>query len=91
MFRAEYVPLVEQEQLAHEYLSLKQMIELVTEITKIFMERSLFYLENATPEQVHMSWYLIMLKKEIKEFVSTHPFCTLTELYSRAKRREIEL
>lgn len=55
MFHAEYVPLVEQEQLAHEYLSLKQMIELVTEITKIFMERSLFYLENATPEQVHMS------------------------------------
>lgn len=46
----EYDPLVEREKLASEYLFLKQMIELVMEITKIFVERALFCPKYAASE-----------------------------------------
>lgn len=63
MFHTEYVPLVDRERLAHEYLSLRQRIESVMEIIKMFTERALFFAEYVGPEHVQMSRYLSMLKK----------------------------
>lgn len=42
MFREEYVPLVEREWMAQEYMSLRQTTKTVTEINKLFHERALF-------------------------------------------------
>lgn len=50
MFCDEYVPLVEKERMTHEYLSLRKMMEIVTEITKMIHERALFRLESASSE-----------------------------------------
>lgn len=44
MFRSRYVPLVEQERLIQEYLDMRQGTELVTKITKMFKERTMFSL-----------------------------------------------
>ena len=44
MFRSEYVPLVERERLAQEYLSLRKTMESLIEITKKFMDMALFSL-----------------------------------------------
>lgn len=52
MLCAEYIPFVERKRLAQEYmsLSLKQMTELVTDITKMFIKRALFRPEYASSE-----------------------------------------
>ena len=55
MFRSRYVPLVEQERLAEEYLDLRQGTESVTEITKMFKERAMFCPEFASLEQAQMT------------------------------------
>lgn len=52
MFRIKYVPLVESERVAEEYLSLKQMIDSVMEIIKIFPEIALLCPKYAASEQV---------------------------------------
>lgn len=65
MFCAKYVPIVERERLEQEYMSLKQM-ESVKEITRMFIERALLWLEDAALEQAQMSRYLSMLKMEIQ-------------------------
>lgn len=62
MFYVDYVPLVEQERLTQEYLSLKQTSDSVTEITEMFMERALCYPENVASEQAQMLQYLSILK-----------------------------
>lgn len=54
MFCKEYFPLVEQVRLVQDYLSLKQMTKLVSEITNMFMERALFFPEYDDSEQVQM-------------------------------------
>ena len=46
MFCDEYVPPVERERLAHEFLSLRQKTESVTVITRMFHERALFCPEH---------------------------------------------
>ena len=71
MFCVRCVPLVERERLDQEYLDLRQTIESVTEITKMFIERALFCLEFAASEQAYMTWYLSKLKTDIRKFVST--------------------
>lgn len=65
MFQAKYVPLMEQERLTYEYLLLELMAELVTKVTKMFIERGIFSPKYAASEQVQMSQCLSMLKKEI--------------------------
>ena len=42
MFCMRYLPLVERERLAQEYLDMREGIESVTEITKMFTKRALF-------------------------------------------------
>ena len=51
MSRSRYVQLVEHERLAQEYLDLRQRSETVTDITKMFTERAMFFPELATSEQ----------------------------------------
>ena len=58
MFHSRYVPLVERERLAQEYLDLRQGTESVMEITKMFMERAIFCPEFSASEQAHMTQYL---------------------------------
>ena len=70
MFHDEYVPIVERERLAHEYLSLKQTKELVTEINKMFHERSFFCPEYASLEKVRLTRFFSMLKRDIRELVT---------------------
>ena len=45
------MPLVERERLAQKYLDLRQGSEMVTEITKMFMERGMFCPKFAASEQ----------------------------------------
>ena len=79
MFRMKYVPLVERMRLEDVYLPLKQMIELVMNISKKFTERALFCPEYVASEHVQVSRYLSMLKTEIQEFISTHSYRSLAE------------
>lgn len=54
MFRIVYVPLVVREILTREYLSLKQTRIFLIDITKMFTERALFFLEYASSELVQV-------------------------------------
>ena len=71
MFCSCYVPLVEREKLAQEYLDLREGSETVTKITKMFTKSVMFYPEFVASEQAQMTRYLSMLKMEIRQFVST--------------------
>ena len=84
MFCTRYVPRVERERLSQEFLKLEQDSDSVTEITKMFTERAMFCPEFAS-EQVRMSRYLSMLKRDIKQFVSTQRCSTLLELQEAAR------
>ena len=64
MFRACYIPRVERELLAQEFLELIQGIESVTKITRMFTERAIFCPEFAS-EDAQMTCYLSMLKTDI--------------------------
>ncbi|KAI3682050.1 hypothetical protein L2E82_50198 [Cichorium intybus] len=90
-FKLEYVPQVEMERLAQEYLNLTQTIETVTEITKTFYERALFCPEFAATERMMMTRYLVMLRTDIQEFVSASRHQTLTDMIAAARARELEL
>ena len=50
MFRDEYVPQVERERLAQEFLTLNQGTESVTVITRMFHERAMFFPEHMSSE-----------------------------------------
>lgn len=50
-------------------------------ITEMFTERALFCCGFAASEQDGMTRYLIMLKMDIRQFVSTQAYVTLAELY----------
>ena len=65
MFRDEYVPSVERDRLAQEFLTLKQGTESVTVITRMFHERAMFCPEHVSTEQARMSRYLSILKRDI--------------------------
>ena len=70
MFRTRYVPRVEQERLAQEFLTWRQDGESVMEISRMFTERAMFFPEFVL-EQSQMTRYLSMLKTDIRQFVST--------------------
>ena len=76
MFYARYVPRVERERLAKEFLSLRQDGESVMEITRMFTERAMLCPKFAS-EQAQMTRYLSMLKADIHQFVSTQQCDTL--------------
>ena len=64
MFRDEYVPPVERERLAQEFLTLKQSTKLVTVITRMFHERVMFCPEHVSSEHARMSRYLSILWRD---------------------------
>ena len=70
MFRTRYIPRVEQDRLAQEFLDFRQRLDSITEITCMFTERAMFCPEFAS-EQAQMTRYLSMLKTDIRQFVST--------------------
>ena len=91
MFRSRYVPLVEHERLAQEYMDLRQRTESMTEITKMFTERAMFYPEFTASEQAQITCYLSMLKTGISKFVSTQRYTSLLELQEVVRRHDIEM
>ena len=91
MFRDEYVPPVERERLAGEFLTLKQGTESVTVITRMFHERAMFCPEHVSSEQARMSRYLSILRRDIRKFVAKSTYRTFSELQENAWKREIEL
>ena len=78
MFCTRYIPRVECEGLAQEFLEMRQGTESVTEITRMFTDRVMFCPEFAS-KQAHMTRYLHMLKTDIKQFVATQQCDTLLE------------
>ena len=91
MFRDEYVPHVESERFVQEFLTLKQGIESVTVITRMFHEWALFCPEHVSSEQARMSQYLSVLRRDIQDFVANSSYRTFAELQANARKREIEL
>ncbi|XP_052621371.1 uncharacterized protein LOC122195016 [Lactuca sativa] len=91
MFRDEYVPQVERERLAQEFLTLKQGTESVTTITRMFHERAMFCPEHVSTEKARMSRYLSILRRDIREFAANSSYRTFSELQVNARKREIEL
>ena len=65
MSRDEFVPLVERDWLAQEFLSLMQKIDTVTEITRMLCERAMFSPEHVSLDQARVTWYLSILRKDI--------------------------
>ena len=82
---------MERERLAQEFLSLKQKTENVTEITRMFHERTLFFPKHVSTEQACVSRYLSILRRDIWEFLANSSYRTLAELQTNARRRDIEL
>ena len=91
MFRDEYVPPVERERLAQEFLTLKQGTESVTMMTMMFHERAMFYPEHVSSDQACMSRYLSILRRDIREFVANSTYRKFAKLQANARKREIEL
>ena len=79
MFLTRYIPWVEHEGLAQEFLDLRQGTESVIEITRMFTEMAMFCLKFSS-EQVEITRYLSILKTDIKQFVATQHCDTLLEL-----------
>jgi len=91
MFRYEYVPPVERERLAQEFMSLKQRTESVTEISTMFHEMAMFCSEHVSTEQARVIRFLSILGRDIREFVANSSYRTLGELQANTMRRNIEL
>ena len=69
-FRAEFVPAVEIQQLAREFLDMRQNTETVAEITTKFRERALLVPQFAGDEDMKRIRYHDMLRSEIRDHVS---------------------
>lgn len=65
MFMDKFLPTLEQEILAHEFLSLKQKTEMVTNITRMFHERALFFHEWVSIVQALVTLYLSISRRDI--------------------------
>ncbi|XP_052626743.1 uncharacterized protein LOC128133384 [Lactuca sativa] len=84
IFHARYIPRVEREWLAQEFLELRKDQETVMDITRMFTERAMFCPKFAS-EQAQMTRYMSMLKTDICQFVATQRCDTLLELQEAAR------
>ena len=57
----------------------------------MFHERALFCPEHVSTDQAHMSRYLSILSRDIREFVTNSSYRTFVELQENAWKREIKL
>ena len=90
-FRRQYVPRVERERIAREFMTLEQTTETVTEITRKFTEMLLFCPQYVRDEEFKMTRYADMLRTNIREFVNASQHTSLASMIEAARRREIEL
>ena len=90
-FRAEFAPAVELQQLAREFLDMRQTTETVAEITSKFRERALLVPQYAGDEDMRRTRYHDMLRADIQEHVSFSACPTLDSMNARAREREIDL
>ena len=60
-------------------------------ITRKFHEKAMFCPEQVSSEQARMSRYLIVMRRDIREFVANSTYWTFAELQANARKREIEL
>ncbi|KAJ9544711.1 hypothetical protein OSB04_024418 [Centaurea solstitialis] len=90
-FQTEYVPRVEMQRLANEFMNLQQTTESVNEITKKFTELSIFCPRLAADDEWMMTRYIQMLRPEIREFVNNPLYTSMRMLVEAAKRRELEI
>ncbi|KAJ9536480.1 hypothetical protein OSB04_un000317 [Centaurea solstitialis] len=90
-FQTEYVPRVEIQRLANEFMNLQQTTESVNEITKKFTELSIFCPRLAADDEWMMTRYIQMLRPEIREFVNNPLYTSMRILVEAARRRELEI
>ncbi|KAL4568026.1 hypothetical protein LXL04_023626 [Taraxacum kok-saghyz] len=90
-FRTQYVPQVEMDRLAREFLTMEQTTESIPELNRKFNEMALFCPQYATDEGMKMARYTQMLRTDIREFVVAYPRTSLAELMDAARRREMEV
>ena len=90
-FRVEFAPAVDLQQLAREFLDMRQTTELVAEITAMFRERALVVPQYAGDDEMQRTRCHDMLRADIREHVSFSACPTLDSMISRAREREIDL
>ncbi|KAL4574459.1 hypothetical protein LXL04_021291 [Taraxacum kok-saghyz] len=90
-FRTQYVPQVEMDRLAREFLTMEQTTESIPELNRKFNEMALFCPQYAADEGMKMARYTQMLRTDIREFVVAYPRTSLAELMDAARRREMEV
>ena len=90
-FRAEFAPAVELQQLAREFLDMRQTTESVAEITAKFRERALLVPQYAGDDEMQSTRYHDMLRADIREHVSFSACPTLDSMIVRVQEREIDL
>ncbi|KAL4582748.1 hypothetical protein LXL04_007307 [Taraxacum kok-saghyz] len=90
-FRVQYVPQVEMDRLAREFLTLEQTTESIPELNRKFNEMALFCPQYAADEGMKIARYTQMLRTDIREFVVAYPRSSLAELMDAARRREMEV
>ena len=91
MFRRQYVPAVEVERITKEFLSLTQTNESVNEITDKFLEKAFFCPDYVKTEEMKMTRYSSMLRRDIRKFVVTAGCTTFNEMVNLARIRELDL
>ena len=91
IFWEEFAPAVELQQLAKEFLDMRQTTETVAEITAKFRERALLVPQYARDEDMRRTRYHDMLRADIREHVSFSTCPTLESMIARAREREIDL
>ncbi|KAJ9561695.1 hypothetical protein OSB04_006855 [Centaurea solstitialis] len=90
-FQTEYVPRVEMQRLANEFMNLQQTTESVNEITKKFTDLSIFCPRLAADDEWMMTRYIQMLRPEIREFMNNPLYTSMRMLVEAARRRELEI
>ncbi|XP_052620076.1 uncharacterized protein LOC128126364 [Lactuca sativa] len=90
-FKAEFAPAVELQQLATEFLDMRQTTETVAEITAKFWERALFVPQYAGDEDMRRTRYHDMLRADIREHVSFSACPTWDSMIARTREKEIDL
>ena len=91
IFRDEFTPAVEIQQLAREFLDMRQTIELVAEITAKFRERALLVPQYAGDKEMKKTWYHDMLRVDIQKYVSYSACPTLDDMIAKAQEGEIDI
>ena len=77
--------------MAQKYVDLRNMTKTPTKIAKMFIEKDLFCPKFAASEQAQITWYLIMIKKDIRQLMSIWRYSNLANLQDATRKREIEI